>query len=114
MIPKIFDVLFKDDRMFVLEVCLVTTNIITSSEQPKKEWAVITRRNVMGYPPYRTDTFPTRTDAVYFYKQIVVTTPRVSFGYKPPDPPPSLEEYTHWLFNEGLYDPLLNPDAPMK
>jgi hypothetical protein len=112
--PKILDLLFKDDRMFVLEVCPVKINTLTSSELPKEEWAVITRRNVPGYPPHRSDTFPTRTDAVEFYKQVVVTTPRVSLGNKPLDPPPTVDNYTGWLIDEGLYDPLLNPDAPVK
>ena len=37
MRPKIFDLLFKDDRMFVLEVRPVTTSPLTSSDIPKKE-----------------------------------------------------------------------------
>ena len=108
-----FDLLFKDDRMFVLEVCLVKTSSLTSGDPQKNEWAVITRRNVPGYPPHRSDTFHTRTDAVDFYKQVVVTTPRVSLGSKPPDPLPTITEYTDWLIDEGFYDPLLNPDAPV-
>lgn len=83
--------------MFVLEICSVKTSNLTSSNAPENEWAVITRRNVPGYPPYRTDTFRTQTDAVVFYKEVVVTTPRVSLGNKPPDPPPTIAEYTEWL-----------------
>lgn len=100
--------------MFILEVCPVTTRPLTSNEPPKEQWSVITRRNVPGYPPYRTDSFQTRSEAVSFYKKNVVETPRVSLGNKPPDPLPSIEEYTRWLINEGLYDPLLNPDAPIE
>lgn len=113
MRPKIFDLLFKDDRMFVLEVCPVTTSTLTSSDPPKKQWGVITRRNVPGYPPHRTDSFPTRSETVSFYKQVVVETPRVSLGNKSPIPLPTIEEYTRWLIDEVLYDPLLNPDAPI-
>jgi hypothetical protein len=109
--PKIFDLLFKDDRMFVLEVSAVTTRSLTSSAPEKSEWAVITRRNVTGYPPFRTDSFPTQAEAVQYYKKIVVETPRVSLGNKAPTRPPSLEEYTAWLVAEKLYDPLLNPGA---
>lgn len=111
MRPKILDVLFKDDRLFVLEVSAVTTRILTSNAPEKKEWAVITRRNVPGYPPFRTDSFPTRAEAVNYYKKVVVETPRVSLGNKSPNPPPSLEDYTAWLVAEKLYDPLLNPSA---
>ena len=114
MRPKIFDLLFRDDRMFVLEVCPVTTRTLTSSEPSKKEWCVVTRRNVPGYPPYRTDNFPTRDEAVSYYKTIVVQTPRVSLGNKSPEPPPLIEVYTRWLVDEELYDPLLNPSAPLE
>lgn len=113
MRPKIFDLLFKDDRMFILEVCPVTTSPLTSIDPPKKQWGVITRQNVLGYPPHRTDSFQTRSDAVSFYKKVVVETPRVSLGNKTPDPLPTIEDYTRWLIDEGLYDPLLNPDAPI-
>ena len=114
MRPKIFDMLFHDDRMFVLEVAPVTTRVLASDEPEKRQWSVITRRNVPGYPPFRSDSFPTRAEATEYYKQIVVETPRVSLGSKSPDPAPSLEEYQAWLEAENLYDPLLNPDAPVK
>jgi len=114
MRPKIFDLLFKDDRMFVLEVCPVTTRSLTSSAPEKQEWAVITRRNVPGYPPHRSDTFPNRGEAIDYYKKVVIETPRVSLGNKSPVPPPTLEAYTSWLVTENLYDPILNPSAPVK
>jgi hypothetical protein len=31
MRPRIFDLLFKDDRMFVLEVSLITKSVLTSA-----------------------------------------------------------------------------------
>jgi hypothetical protein len=114
MRPKIFDLLFKDDRMFVLEVGSVTTRSLTSKAPEKQEWAVITRRNVRGYPPHRSDTFSTRVEAIEYYKKVVVETPRVSLGNKSPLPPPTLEAYTSWLVEENLYDPILNPGAPVK
>ena len=114
MRPKIFDLLFKDDHMFVLEVCPITTRNLTSSEPEKYEWAVITRRNVPGYPPHRSDTFPSKKEAIEYYKKVVVETPRVSLGNKSPVPPPTIETYTSWLIAENLYDPLLNPNAPVK
>ena len=113
MRPKILDLLYRDDRMFVLELCVVNTSDLMSTDPPKDEWAVITRRNVPGYPPYRSDSFPTRADAVGFYNEIVVTTPLVSLGNKSPIPPPTLTEYKDWLIREKLYDPLLNPDSPV-
>jgi len=114
MRPKILDLLFKDDRMFVLEVCPVTTRNLTSSATEKQEWAVITRRNVPGYPPHRSDTFSTKAEAIEYFKKVVVETPRISLGNKSPVPPPDLETYKSWLIAENLYDPILNPDAPVK
>lgn len=65
MRPLIFDMLFHDDRMFVLELTPAETRDGMSSEPPKKVWAVVTRRNVPGYPPHRSDTFPTKAEAVW-------------------------------------------------
>jgi hypothetical protein len=111
MRPKIFDLLFKDDRTFVLEVSTVTTR--TGNGLEKKEWAVITRRNVIGYPPHRSDCFPARQDAIDFYKKVVVSTPRVSLGNKSPEPLPTIEAYTRWIKDKKLYDQILNPEVPL-
>ena len=111
MRPLIFDMLFKDDRMFVLEIAPVTASSPTSISPAKREWAVITRRNVPGYPPSRCDTFPTREEALAYFKRVVVETPRVSLDNQPPAPAPALEQYTSWLKSEDLYDPILNPDG---
>lgn len=100
--------------MFVLEICPVTMRSLTSSAPEMQEWAVITRRNVPGYPPHRSDTFSSRAEAVEYYKKVVVETPRVSLGNKPPDPLPTLDAYTSWLLAENLYDPILNQSAPVK
>ncbi len=75
---------------------------------------MITRRNVPGYPPQRSDAFHNGTEALGFYKQVVVTIPRVSLGNKLPSPPPTIDEYTAWLIDEGLFGPVLNPTAPVK
>ena len=124
MRPLIFDMLFHDDRMFVLDVSPVESRDATSTvldlsgetthtTQPR-EWAVVTRRNVPGYPPHRVDPFPSRAQAIAYYKRVVIQTPRKSLGEKSPDPAPTLEAYTAWLVKVGLFDPLLNPTAPRK
>jgi hypothetical protein len=107
--PFILDLLFKDDRMFVLEISRVESQTLTSSEPPKRQWSVITRRNVSSYPQYRTGQFETRIEAIDYYKKIAVETPRVSFDNKTPNPIPSLPEYKKWLVEENLFDPILNP-----
>ena len=49
--------------------------------------------------------------AIVFYKKVIVETPRVSLENNPPNPLPTLTEYTAWLVEENLYDPMLNPNA---
>jgi hypothetical protein len=114
MRPKIFDMLFHDDRMFVLEISPVTTRTVTEPSQERQEWGAITRRNVPGYPPFRSDTFNTEEEALFFYKRTVVSTPRVSLGNQSPNPPPTLQQYTDWLIHSDTWDPVLNPNATRK
>ena len=119
--PLIFDMLFHDDRIFVLEISPIesrdaTFTVLdlsarTSRTSQPKEWAVVTRRNVPGYPPHRVDHFPTRAEAVAYYKRVVVQTPLKSLEEKSPDPAPTLEAYTAWLVSQELFDPVLNPTA---
>ena len=115
MRPLIFDLLFHDDRMFVLEVTPVESGdsesvVLAESLRPDatKEWAVVTRRNVPGYPPVRVDRFPSQVQAVEFYKTTIVSTPRKSLGEQSPDPTPTLRQFTEWLAQENLFDPVLN------
>ena len=114
MRPTILNALFNDDRMFVLELLPATNRTLTSSTSEKRGWAVITRRNVMGYPPYRSDSFETSQEAEEYYKRIVLETPRLSLGEKSPSPIPTLEDYTSWLEDENLFDPVLNPEGSAK
>ena len=115
MRPLIFDLLFHDDRMFILEITPVESGdnesvVLAANRRPEatKEWAVVTRRNVPGYPPSRVDRFPSRSQAVEFYKTTIVSTPRRSAGEKSPDPVPTLDQFTEWLVCENLFDPVLN------
>jgi len=101
--------------MFVLEVTPVESGdnesvVLAASLRPEatKEWAVVTRRNVPGYPPSRVDRFPSRGQAIEFYKTTIVSTPRRSLGEKSPDPVPTLQQYTEWLVQGNMFDPVLN------
>jgi hypothetical protein len=107
MRPLIFDMLYRDDRMFVLEISRVSVNGMP-------QWAVITRRNVLGYPPTRSDIFQSQEEAISYFNRIAPETPRVSLGNRPPNPIPTLEQYLKWLKSEALYDPVLNPEAPVR
>jgi hypothetical protein len=91
-----------DDRLFRLEV-------VEWSGLKDRPWAVATIHNLLGRIPAREDYFASREDALDYYLKVVVETPRVSFGGHPPDPVPSIEQYTAWLKSENLYDQVLNP-----
>jgi hypothetical protein len=101
MRPKIFDLLFNDDRKFVMEICKVKVNSVD-------KWAVITRRNVPDFPPFRTDQFDTREEALAYYYKIVVQTPLISLGENSPNPPITIEQYKTWLKSKNLKDEYLN------
>src|SRR3546814_12837669 len=74
--------------MFVLHISKLPAR---SLERP---WTVITIRNVPGYMPVRYDQFPSREDALTYFQEVVVETPRVSLGNSAPSPVPSIEQYT--------------------
>jgi hypothetical protein len=114
MRQRIFDMLFKDDRMVVLELAPDITQRLSRPPGDAIEWAVITRRNVPGYPVQGVVTFSERDEALAHYKRTVLQTPRLSLGGRAPQVAPTLEEYVHWLESNRLHDPVLNPDAPAR
>jgi hypothetical protein len=87
--------MYQDDRVFILDLQLATKG-------DRKVWAVTTRRNVVGFPPLRVDDFETREKAIEFIQRIEPTTPRISFGGKPPENPVSYDEYVLKLHEEGI------------
>ena len=94
-----------DDRVFILELTRVTTRSLTQADAPIARWAVIIRRNVAGFPPFHSDDFESREEALQYLHQIAPQTPRVSLGGRSPKPTPSLPEFKAWLAASGL-DPL--------
>jgi viroplasmin and RNaseH domain-containing protein len=83
-----------------MEISIVNVN-------RESKWAVITRRNVPGYPAFRLDSFETREEALEYYKAIVVETPLVSLNGESPNPRRTIEEYKKWLVDNGLADDYL-------
>jgi hypothetical protein len=86
---------YRDDRVFILDLQL-------ASKGDRQVWAVTTRRNIDGFPPFRVDDFETREKAVEFIQRIEPTTPRISFGGRPPNNPVSYDEYVLQLHEEGI------------
>ncbi len=96
---------FLDDRMYVLEVARLTPLSAGLHPNPRTtpaKWSVITRRNVRGYPPTRTDDFDSYEEAVEYLKKVAPETPRVSLGKQCPAPPPSWDEFQDWLQDSNL------------
>jgi hypothetical protein len=87
--------MYRDDRLFILDLQI-------ASKGDKEVWAVTTRRNIEGSPPFRVDDFETKAKAIEFIRQIEPTTPRISFGGKPPESPVSYDEYVLQLKDEGI------------
>ena len=88
-------VLYKDDRLFILDLHL-------ARKGKETVWAVTTRRNVEGFPPFRVGDFPTMEAAVAFIQQIEPETPRISLGGKSPAEPLPYTEYLAVLQEEGV------------
>jgi hypothetical protein len=87
--------IYRDDRLFILDLQL-------ASKGDRQVWAVTTRRNTDGFPPFRVDDFETRSEAIEFIRRIEPTTPRISCDGRPPENPVSYEQYVLTLHGEGI------------
>lgn len=87
--------LYNDDRLFILDLQRAKKN-----GQPV--WAVTTRRNSKGFPPFRVDCFPALDEAKEFIARIEPTTPLISLGGKPPERPLSHAKYLLSLRAAGI------------
>jgi hypothetical protein len=76
---------FNDDRLFILDMQI-------ADKGGDEVWAVVTRWNHNGFPPYKVNDFPTQMEAIQFIKKIEPQTPRISLGGKSPSPVPSYIE----------------------
>ena len=81
--------MYFDDRLFILDLQQATKN-------GKTVWAVITRRNVKGFPPWRVDDFETKEEAINYIKGVESSAPRISLGGNSPSPEPTYEEFLSW------------------
>ena len=65
-------------------------------------WAVTTRRNCEGFPPFRVDDFASEEEAIVFIKRVEPETPRISLGGRSPVPTPTYEEHCRQLNQVGV------------
>lgn len=86
---------YNDDRLFILD--------LTQAKKGNRIiWAVVTRHNYQGFPPFRIDEFDSKEDAVSFIMKTEPSTPRISLGGNSPQIPISYEAYCQLLESEGL------------
>jgi tetratricopeptide (TPR) repeat protein len=87
--------IYKDDRIFILDLTL-------AKKSGKPVWAVVTRRNCEGFPPFRIDDFKTKEEAIGYIQKIEPTTPLISLGGKSPESPLPYENYCDKLKEIGV------------
>lgn len=78
--------IFNDDRLFILDLQLADKSGV-------EVWAVVTRWNHRGIPPYKVNDFATQLEAIRFIKEIEPKTPRISLNGQSPNPEISYLEY---------------------
>ena len=86
---------YNDDRLFILDLVRAKTGT-------GETWAVVTRRNCEGLPPFRVDDCKSESDAIAFIKRLEPTTPLVSLRGRSPAVPLRYDEYCLWLKAQGV------------
>ena len=86
--------IFNDDRLFMLDLQPATKG-------REKVWAVVTRWNQKGFPPYKVNDFTEKIEAIKFLKKIEPQMPRISLGGKSPEETPSYIENLEILKKNG-------------
>ena len=86
---------YNDDRLFILDLILTEKDCCTF-------WAVVTRRNHEGFPPFKVDKFNSKEEALTFIRKIEPTTPLISLGGKSPEKPLSYVDYCNKLKEKNV------------
>jgi hypothetical protein len=86
---------YNDDRLFILD--------LTQAKKGNRIiWAVVTRHNYQGFPPFQIDEFDSKEDAVSFIMKTESSMPRISLGGDSPQIPISYEANCQLLESEGI------------
>jgi len=86
---------YHDNRIFILD-------LTPAKRENQSVWAVVTRRNCEGFPPFRIDEFNTKDEAIKFIEKLEPTTPLISLDGKSPLTPLPYVEYCKKLKQEGV------------
>ena len=93
---------YRDDRMFVVNLSRGT---VEKGSSKTTRWMVRAYRNIPSLPPYSTDHFETREEAVEYLKKMEPTTPLISndgMALDIPEDANTWEYWLRWLVEKGL------------
>jgi len=106
--------MYNDDRLFVLYLCksvtrrhddgVEATTVFHDDAPEDYRWSVVTFFNVPRYRVFRVDNFDTFEEADRYFRGVEPTTPRISLGGRPPEKPPSSDQYSRWKRDTGVRD----------
>ncbi len=121
------DIIYNDDRMFVLYLCKCTikdkegerfiTTTIHHDEIPDDFiWSVITFRNNERYTAVKGNHFKTKEEAKAFIRETYPTVPLISLNGEAPQKPLQYDEFVNWCrnndFKEYDYKKMFSSDVP--
>ena len=91
---------YRDDRLFVL-------NLTHGKEEEKSKWILVTYRNTIELPVYKTNCFNTKEDAIEYLKNVEQLTPLISNNEQPLEIPESeisdWDYFNNWLKQNNLF-----------
>jgi len=87
---KYQDQIYRDDRMFVL-------NLTKGKSNNKEKYILMTYRNTPQLPAVRVDDFETKEDAIEYIKKIEPKVPLTSLDKQPLDTLKNADTWEYWM-----------------
>ena len=91
---------YRDERLFVF-------NLTHGKEEEKSKWILVTYRNTIELPVYKTNCFDTKEDAIQYLKKVEQFTPLISNNEQPLEIAESAisdwDYYNNWLKENNLF-----------
>lgn len=80
----------------------MVTTVHHESAPTEHKWCVVTYRNTPRYPAVRVDHFDSFRQAQDYVEKVEPSVPRISFGGRAPQPPPSYDRFAKWKSDNKL------------
>ena len=91
---------YRDERLFVF-------NLTHGKEDDKPKWILVTYRNTIELPVYKTNCFDSKEDAIKYLKSVEQFTPLISNNEQPLEIPESeisdWDYFNNWLKQHNLF-----------